>query len=100
MPQSGGFPSPFVSVIVPTYNRPSLLDRALRSILGQTYRRFEILVVNDGGPDVTAVLDELQCGQALRYFVHPSNQGIAAARNTGMREARGKYIAYLDDDDI
>jgi glycosyltransferase involved in cell wall biosynthesis len=91
---------PLVSVIVPTYNRPELLDRALRSILGQTLRGFEIVVINDGGPDLRAVLAELQHGQALRYLVHPSNKGLAAARNTGMREARGKYIAYLDDDDI
>jgi O-antigen biosynthesis protein len=95
--QSG---SPLVSVIVPTYNRPALLGRALRSILGQTFRGFEIVVVNDGGADLRPALDELQCGQTIRHFVHPLNKGPAAARNTGLRAAHGKYIAYLDDDDI
>jgi len=100
MSRPGHSASPLVSVIVSTFNRPALLDRALRSILGQTFREFEIVLVNDGGPDMRTVLDELQCGQVLRYFAHPSNKGPAAARNTGLREARGKYIAYLDDDDI
>jgi hypothetical protein len=97
---SGRPPGPLVSVIVSTYDRPALLERALRSVLSQTYREFEIVLVNDGGPDLKAVLDKIQCGQALRCLVHPSNKGLAAARNTGMREARGKYIAYLDDDDV
>lgn len=89
-----------VSVIVPTYNRPDLLKEALESILAQTYRSFEIIVVNDGGQDVEAVVSSLDRGaHVLTYVRHPRNRGLAAARNTGLRLARGKYVAYLDDDD-
>lgn len=91
---------PLVSVIVPTYNRPELLHRAIRSILNQTYRNIEIVVVNDAGADVESILHPLNARGNIIHIRHPHNKGLAAARNTGIRAARGKYIAYLDDDDI
>lgn len=91
---------PDVSVIVPTYNRPKMLAEALRSILSQTYQEFEIVVVNDGGLDVKSVLTPLSSRNRIIYLTHSANKGLAAARNTGLKSARGKYIAYLDDDDI
>jgi MoaA/NifB/PqqE/SkfB family radical SAM enzyme/tetratricopeptide (TPR) repeat protein len=91
---------PLVSVIVPTYNRPDQLVRTIESIQAQTYRTVEILVVNDSGPDVGDLLAPLNTRGNITYIRHQSNSGLAAARNTGLQSARGKYIAYLDDDDI
>jgi glycosyltransferase involved in cell wall biosynthesis len=90
---------PLVSVIVPTYNRPEMLAGCLRSILNQTYPTVEIIVVNDGGVDVKKTIDSLNQQYKIALLQHPANRGMAAARNTGIAVARGKYIAYLDDDD-
>jgi GT2 family glycosyltransferase/thioredoxin-like negative regulator of GroEL len=92
--------SPLVSVIVPTHNRPDMLVDTIRSILNQSYRNFEIIVVNDGGADVEGVVHHLNRDGNITYVRHSRNRGLAAARNTGIRVSRGKYIAYLDDDDI
>jgi GT2 family glycosyltransferase len=90
---------PMVSVVVPTHDRPEMLREALASILAQTYRDFEIIVVNDAGSDVHAEVAALDTEQRITYVSHARNRGLAAARNTGIGAARGKYIAYLDDDD-
>lgn len=89
---------PLVSVIVPTYNRPDMLPDTLRSILAQTYPNIEIIVVNDAGQDVERIVTEAAPNAV--YLCHERNRGLAGARNTGIRHATGKYIAYLDDDDI
>jgi O-antigen biosynthesis protein len=91
---------PFVSVIVPTYNRPALLGRTLESILKQTYPHFEIVVVNDAGAPVEGIVTALNNANNIMYLRHKKNAGLAAARNTGIRAGRGSLIAYLDDDDI
>ncbi|MFH1862214.1 MAG: glycosyltransferase, partial [bacterium] len=91
---------PLVSVIVPTYNRPETLAAALKSILAQTFSDYEVIVVNDAGADVEDVIKGLNIHDNIRYITHSENRGLAAARNTGIRAARSKYIAYLDDDDI
>ncbi|MCL6622017.1 MAG: glycosyltransferase [Syntrophobacterales bacterium] len=91
---------PLISVIVPTYNRPQMLVEAVESILHQTYPRVEIIVVNDGGVEVESLVAWLNRTGTLTYVRHDRNRGLAAARNTGLRLARGKYIAYLDDDDL
>ena len=90
---------PLVSVIVPTYNRPEMLAGCLQSILNQTYPNVEIIVVNDGGVDVRKIIDPLKQKNMITILEHPANRGMAAARNTGIAVARGKYLAYLDDDD-
>jgi GT2 family glycosyltransferase/SAM-dependent methyltransferase/Flp pilus assembly protein TadD len=90
---------PTVSVIVPTCNRPDRLREALQSVLAQSYRDFEVIVVNDGAVDVGAAVDALNTDGRITLIKHDRNRGLAAARNTGLRMARGKYIAYLDDDD-
>ncbi|MBM3861432.1 MAG: glycosyltransferase, partial [Verrucomicrobia bacterium] len=100
MEVASAVPPPKVSVIVPTYNRPTMLAEALRSILNQTFLDFEIIVVNDAGTDVAGVIAALNAGNRIQQVRHPVNRDRAAARNTGLRAARGKYIAYLDDDDI
>lgn len=89
---------PLVSVIVPTHNRPDMLKDALQSILDQTFQDFEIIVVNDAGTDVSDVIAGFDSTKIL-YLQHATNKGLAAARNTGINAAKGKYIAYLDDDD-
>lgn len=92
--------NPLVSVIVPTYNRPDMLRKALMSVLSQTYQNIEIIVVNDAGMDVQEVVDSLNTAGKIVYIQHEENRGLPAARNTGIKRATGKYIAYLDDDDI
>jgi GT2 family glycosyltransferase/radical SAM superfamily enzyme YgiQ (UPF0313 family)/Tfp pilus assembly protein PilF len=91
---------PLVSVIVPTYNRPDMLVAALQSILEQTYKNHEIIVVNDCGLDVADIVGWLNQQGNITYVRHDRNRGLAAARNTGIKLARGKYLAYLDDDDL
>mgnify|MGYP001175639148 FL=1 len=86
-----------VSVIVPTYNRPEMLKRALKSVAEQTYQNIEIIVINDGGVDVSDVVNQFE---NVVYISKQENKGLPAARNTGIRLATGKYITYLDDDDI
>jgi len=93
-------PHVMVSVIVPTYNRPDMLTGAINSILNQTYQDFEIIVVNDAGKSVENIIKVLNKNSNITYLSHTKNRGMAAARNTGIKEAKGKYIAYLDDDDI
>lgn len=92
--------APKVSVIVPTFNRPEMLREALASILAQRLRDLEIIVVNDAGPDLASMIAGLGADRPIIYLRHPVNRGIAAARNTGLRTARGRFIAYLDDDDV
>jgi len=89
---------PTVSVIVPTYNRPERLRQTLASIMAQTFQDFEIVVVNDGGADIASVVDGVNDGRIVSAK-HGRNRGLAASRNTGLRLAKGTYIAYLDDDD-
>ena len=89
----------YVSVILPTYNRPDFLKRALTSVLEQTFINYEVIVVNDAGVDVSGVIDEFN-DPRIRLINHSVNKSAPASRNTGIRAAIGKYIAYLDDDDI
>jgi len=90
---------PKVSVIIPTYNRAHLVARAIQSVLNQTYQDFEIIVVDDASTDNTEeVVRSFNCGK-VRYIRHERNRGGAAARNTGIKAARCKYIAFQDSDD-
>jgi glycosyltransferase involved in cell wall biosynthesis len=92
--------TPKVSVVVPTHDRPVFLARALQSVLDQTLQDFEILVANDRGIDVSSVIARFSSRARIIYLAEPAGKGIAAARNSGMRAASGKYIAHLDDDDL
>lgn len=92
---------PRVSVIMPTHNRPQMLRDAWLSVCRQTYPDWEAIVVNDGGSDVSAVLEGQPGGaQNLRLISMPTAQGPAAARNAAIRAAQGEILAFLDDDDL
>lgn len=90
---------PKVSVIIPTCNRADFLRVALESVQRQTYQDFETLVIDDASQDHTPEVVRSFISMPVRYFRHGSRKGGAAARNTGIGNARGCYLAFLDDDD-
>jgi len=90
---------PAVSVIIPTYNRADILPRAINSILGQTYRDLDIIIIDDGSSeDIQSILQSIESGK-ITLIKHTENRGIAASRNAGIRASDSKYIALLDNDD-
>ena len=94
--------SPLVSVIIPTYGRNEYLTAAVRSVINQTYKNIELLIVDDGSSvPITETLADLPFDRlsAVTFIRHYKNRGANAARNSGIRAANGKYIAFLDDDD-
>ncbi|MCX5726377.1 MAG: glycosyltransferase [Candidatus Saganbacteria bacterium] len=91
--------SPKVSVILPTYNQAHLLGRSATSVFNQTYRDFELIFVDDGSTDNTEDVIRAFDDPRIRYLKHIKNMGLAAARNTGIKAARGEYIAFQDSDD-
>lgn len=93
--------NPIISVIIPTYNRANLIDQAIQSVLNQTYQNFEVIIVDDGSTDYTKeVIRKFQeRDKRVKYIRHEKNRGGSAARNTGIKAAKGEYIAFLDSDD-
>jgi glycosyltransferase involved in cell wall biosynthesis len=87
-----------VSVIIPTYNSEDYINEAIKSVLSQTYKNYEIIIVDDGSSDNTATLLKKYQGR-LKYF-YQNNQGSAAARNLGLNNSSGEFIAFLDSDDV
>jgi glycosyltransferase involved in cell wall biosynthesis len=94
--QDADMNEPLVSVIIPCYKQAHFLGEAIESVLRQTYRTYEIIVIDDGSPDNTAEV-------AARYphvlLISQRNQGLAAARNSGIKESHGEYLVFLDADD-
>lgn len=93
----------YISVVVPVYNLNSILSDALQSLVAQTFRDFEIIVVDDCSNDGSAALAENVLKVAnVDYTIirHEHNRGVSAARNTGLRAARGKYVIFFDGDDL
>lgn len=89
--------NPLVSVIIPVYNGARYLRAALESVFVQTYREFEVIVVDDGSVDESGVI--AQSFPEVRY-IQQTNQGVAAARNHAIEVARGEFFAFLDQDDL
>lgn len=91
---------PALSVIVPVHNRERMIGDAIRSLLMQGFADFELIVVDDGSTDGSAASVRTCDDRRVRLLRHERNRGISAARNTGLAAARGRYIAWLDSDDV
>ena len=97
-----GRPTPLVSIIIPCYNQAHFLRECLESVRAQTIPGWEAIVVDDAspdGPEIEAVISSLD-DPRIRLVRHPENRGLAAARNSGIREARAEIVACLDADDL
>ena len=90
--------SPAISVIIPTYNRAGCLGDAIDSVTAQTFRDYELIVVDDGSTDNSE--DLVKARDGIRYFRMTENAGVSKARNMGIKHARGKFICFLDSDDL
>lgn len=90
---------PLVSIIIPTYNREYLVGEAIKSVLDQTFRNFEIIVVDDGSTDKTADTIKSFSDDRVKY-ISQANRGRSNARNEGLKRAAGRYITFLDSDDL
>lgn len=89
-----------ISVIIPTYNRGHLIERAINSVLRQTYKKIEIIVVDDCSTDGTEeVMRQYTNNNKIKYVKLDKNSGACKARNTGIKVASGNVIAFLDSDD-
>ena len=92
--------NPKVSIVIPVYNCGMLIERCVKSILNQTFKDFELIIVNDGSKDDTAQKCDKLAAQDSRIRVfHNKNKGVSNARNTGMNNAKGRYIQFVDADD-
>jgi glycosyltransferase involved in cell wall biosynthesis len=87
------------SIVLPTYNRAALLPRAIQSVLQQTFQDYELIIVDDCSGDNTAQIVKSFPDARIRFIQQTQNQGVSAARNTGIQHAKGIYICFLDDDD-
>jgi glycosyltransferase involved in cell wall biosynthesis len=92
--------APKVSVVIPTYNRAGMIKGAIQSVLSQTFKSLELIVVDDCSTDKTERIVNSICDERIKYIKHKTNKGASAARNTGMKASRGDYIAFLDSDDL
>ncbi|MGQ9689067.1 MAG: glycosyltransferase family 2 protein [Desulfobaccales bacterium] len=91
---------PLVSVIIPTYNRAFWVKEAAASVLAQTFRDFELIVVDDGSTDATLETLAAVAPEGTKILRRPQRRGVSAARNLGVAAARGEWLAFLDSDDL
>ena len=92
--------NPFFSVVIPTHNRAEMLRDAIRSVLAQTFQKFEMLVVDDYSTDHTREVVGSFNDKRIKYIINDRGGGGAGTRNAGIFRAKGKWVAFLDDDDI
>jgi len=90
---------PLVSILVPTYNRRNFLPTAINSLLTQSYKNIEVIVVNDAGEDVSDIIKQFD-DKRIKYFVNEKNLDLAGTRNVALKHSTGDYISLLDDDDF
>ena len=91
--------SPAVSIIIPAYNSSAYIAETLDSVFAQTFKSYEVIVINDGSPDTERLERELKPYSGKLQYIKQENRGAAAARNAGVRAARGELVAFLDADD-
>lgn len=90
-----------ISLIVPVYNVADYISSSIESIMKQSYRNFELLLIDDGSTDASGLICDQFAQQDLRIkVVHKSNEGVSSARNTGLENAKGNWIAFMDADDL
>lgn len=90
-----------VSVIIPVYNMEKYIEKCIESVLNQTFREFEVLLIDDGSTDSSGeICDRYAESNNQIHVFHQNNQGLSAARNTGIAMAQGEYICFVDSDDI
>lgn len=89
-----------ISIVIPAYNRAATIARCVESVLAQDFPSFEVVVADDGSTDTTRAIVAAIADPRVRLVARASNGGAAAARNTGVAAARGRYIAFLDSDDV
>jgi glycosyltransferase involved in cell wall biosynthesis len=92
-------PAPSVSVIIPAYNTADYIGETLESVLAQSFSDFEVIVINDGSPDTERLEKSIEPFESRIIYLKRDNGGPSAARNTGIRQAQGEYVAFLDSDD-
>ncbi len=93
--------NPLISVIIPVYNIEPYIERCLRSVIAQTYKNLEIIVVDDGSTDNGGrICDKIATEDSRIKVIHQTNNGLSAARNTGIKESHGEYIGFVDGDDF
>ena len=92
---------PLISVIVPVYNVEKYLKKCVNSITSQTYENLEILLVDDGSTDLSGqICNEFEKNDARIKVIHKKNGGLSNARNVGIEKAQGKYLMFVDSDDV
>ena len=89
---------PLISIIMPTYNRKDIIQKAIASVLNQTYTNFELIIIDDGSDDGTYTLLKSLKDKRIRIFHHEKNKGCSYSRNIGLKNAEGEIIMYLDSD--
>ena len=94
--------SDLVTVITPMYNSGKYIEETLNSVISQTYENWELFIIDDGSSDncVELVIDFKKNDDRIKLIINEKNQGAAISRNIGIREANGRYIAFLDSDDL
>ena len=92
---------PLVSVIIPYYNGEEFIEEAIESVINQSFSSWELIIVDDGSPNPPKkIIAEHVSNNQIKYIRHNKNKGIAQARNTGIKNSNGTYVAFLDQDDI
>lgn len=91
---------PLVSVIMPNYNGAKFIEKSINSILNQTYQNFELIIIDDGSSDNSTKLIESFDSKKIRFYINDENLGVSATRNRAIDLSNGKYIAFMDSDDI
>ncbi|MEI6145322.1 MAG: glycosyltransferase [Methylococcales bacterium] len=92
--------NPLISIIIPVYNGERYLTEAIESALAQSYKHFELLIINDGSTDNSAAIIKPFLKDLRVIYIEQKNAGVAAARNAAIKQAKGKYIGFLDQDDL